>query len=102
MIKRIDDESGASLLLVVVFISVFSVIVAAILDFGATGFKTSETIASVRKQQTAADGAVDAAINLIRGSSTAGLAGNACPPLSYDDPDSGAHIDVTCTAVGGS
>jgi hypothetical protein len=98
------DESGASLMMVIVFVMIFAVIVGAILDFASAGFKTTEDIVDVRNDQQALDAAMDGAINALRGSSTVGFSGVDCPqPFQYesidgDDPD----VEVTCEGVGGT
>jgi hypothetical protein len=94
------DEEGASLILVIIFVLIFSIVIAAILDFATTGFKTTQEVIGIRSQQHAVDGAMDGAINAIRGSSTIGLENSPidCPDFNYESPD-GKDVLVTCEAV---
>lgn len=102
--RRLEEEDGASLMLVILFVTVFAVVIGAILDFASTGFRTTTAIASVRDEQHGADGAMDGAINAIRGSSK-GLGNNDCvspaDDFIYDDPVVGT-ITVKCDGIGGS
>lgn len=100
------NDEGASLIMVLVFIMVFSVVAGAILDFASTGFRTTNTVTDIRKKLHSADGAMDGAINAIR-SSTMGLSSaGPClqPPNQFrlqattTDP----AVDVTCSPSGSS
>jgi hypothetical protein len=89
-----DDEEGASLILVILFVLVFAVVIGAVLDFASTGLRTSENVASIRNQQHAVDGAMEGAINAVRQNLTGGLDG--CD-YEYDSVDnSDPTVDVTC------
>ncbi|MCU1379774.1 MAG: hypothetical protein JWN29_2757, partial [Acidimicrobiales bacterium] len=89
---------------VIIFVMLFSVIISAILDFASTGFKTTQAIAQVRDDQLAVDGAVDGAINALRGSTYAGFVGQNCPDFQYEPPSSTSDPEVTvsCRPVGGN
>jgi hypothetical protein len=102
--RRSTDDSGASLMLVIIFVMVFSLVGAVILDFATTGFKTTESIVDIRDEQHAVDAAVEGAISAIRGSNTAGYAGETCPTYTYVTPagTTDPEVVVTCTAQGGT
>lgn len=105
MRSRAKGERGASLIMVIVFVMVFGLIGAAILDFANTGFDASESTVEVRNGQHAVDGAMEGAINAIRRSNSAGFAGSpvACPTFEYDATDaSDPDVTVTCKALGSS
>src|SRR5438045_5858383 len=75
---------------------------AAVIDFAGTGLTTGLQLRNDRNQDYYASGAIDAAINHIRGSSTAGLPNSTC---DYTPPDPSSGVDgasnhsypVTCT-----
>jgi hypothetical protein len=79
-------ESGASLIMVIIFVTCFGLVTGAIVDFLGVGFRVSNVIVEVRDEQQAVDGAMEGAINGIRGSLTAGHIGNPCPPFVYVPP----------------
>lgn len=94
MTRRVNDEGGASLILVVIFVMVFSVIMAAVLDLTGTALRTTSSYADLGDEQRVVDDAVEGAINAIRNSNTAGLQDGACDDYVYES------ITVTCTPVG--
>jgi hypothetical protein len=96
------SEDGSSLMIIIIFVLVFSVVIGAILEFSSTGLRSSSSITDLRDQDHAVDGAIDGAINAIRGSSSAGINGGTCPTFEYtptgaNDPQ---HVTVTCAGVG--
>jgi hypothetical protein len=105
MASDASGERGASLMLVVIFVTIFSVIAAALLEFANTGFETTKAVKEVRNDQNGVDGAMEGAINSIRKSSTAGFVGF-CPDFHYDGSTEGSGEDpdvtVTCTPVASS
>jgi hypothetical protein len=106
MSNAVKNEEGASLILVIIFVSIFAIISAAILDLASTGLKMTRSIEEVRNDQNEIEGAVDGAINAIR-SSNAGYTGEpGClttdgPVFTYEMAD-GDDVDVTCRVAGGS
>lgn len=92
------DDDGNALILVLVFIVVFGIVMAAILNFSSTGIATAQRIAEVRDEQNAVDSAVQGAIESLR-QATLGAVGNSCtssdfsPPAATGDP----KVVVTCT-----
>lgn len=97
---RVRDERGASLMLVIVFVMVFSVMCAVLLDFASTGFKTTTAVAKVRDDQHAIDAAVEGAINAIRGSATLGFATGGDCDFAYIDPSGSPSVAVNCEPAG--
>lgn len=100
------DERGVSLLLVVVFMTVFSVMTGVLLDFANTGFKTTTAIETIRDEHHALDAAIEAAINGIRGSGLVGLEDPGQPgvcvgfnDLEYTPPADSGQPDVTVTCT---
>jgi hypothetical protein len=73
-----SDDSGATLILALIFITVASLVVAAILSFVDTSMRTTIAVRSEAGQAAAADGAAQIAINAIRTGTYAGLTGTQC------------------------
>lgn len=73
----LDDDSGASLLLALIIVTVFSVVVAVVLSFADTSMRTTIALRGQATQTASADGAAQIAINALRrgtfdGTGTAG------------------------------
>lgn len=85
-----QDEDGAVLVMALVFLTVAALIVAALLSFSDTNFRTTIAVRDQRNVVYAADGAVDAAINAFRFNGTC--------PLSHPTVN-GVAVGVTCTAA---
>lgn len=94
------SEEGASLILVVIFVMIFSLVIAAILDFASTGFESTEEVVAIRNTQHAVDGAMDGAINAVRRSTAFGAKNSPvpCPQYDYDAPSGEPDVTVTCVA----
>lgn len=102
MSRRLQDEEGASLVLVIIFVMVFGLISAAILDFASTGFRTTSAIVELRDQQHAVQGAVDGAIASVRGSGTAladGTPDERCFELPESEDGDVEGVVVECEPV---
>ena len=93
-LRQASSESGASLVMVIVFVMVFSVLMASLLELTSTGLRTTSAYADVGDEQRLLDSAMEGAINAIRGSSTSGLQDADCDDFVYES------VTVTCTAVG--
>jgi Tfp pilus assembly protein PilX len=87
------SEDGAVLIMALVFLTVSSLVVAALLSFADTNFRTTVNVRDQGKVLYAADSAVDAAINAYR--SGAGCTGPYTGPAVNNLPGA----TVTCTAV---
>jgi hypothetical protein len=86
--------------MVIVFIMVFSIIAGAVLNLASTGFKTTVAIKDIRTKLHAADGAMDGAINAIRGSNKGLASAGACPQFTLPATSSDPQVDVTCSPSG--
>jgi len=98
--RRLRAEEGASLIAVIIFVTIFGLVTSAILEFAGTGLRTTKTVRDERAKLVSADGAIDGAINAIRGSKKGLPSEGDCPsftlPANGDDPE----VTVTCQAVG--
>lgn len=88
--RVVNDDEGVALILALIFVLVMALTVTALLPYTSTGLSASTAVRDVRSIQNAADGAVDQAINSIRGSFLLG-ASPACtgagPFPVYSAPD---------------
>ncbi|HEX9970050.1 MAG TPA: hypothetical protein VGB03_07915 [Acidimicrobiales bacterium] len=90
------DEDGAVLVMALVFLSVAGLLVAALLSFSDTNFRTTIAVREQRNVVYAADGAVDAAVNYYR---THLGSGSPCPPPAAVPAVNGVTgLTVSCTA----
>lgn len=104
MKRAISDSSGASLVMVIVFVMVFSLLTATLLEFAGTGLRTTSAYSDLSEEHLFVDAAMEGAINAIRSSGTAGLEGEPCPDFTYAAPTGSDLTDVivTCTSDGDS
>lgn len=89
-------EEGAALLIVLAFLSLFGLAIAALLGFSETSFKTTLAVRSLSGAKYAADGAAEAAINTWRDQTSVGAAGGSCP--SFTPPvvnDTATRVECT-------
>jgi hypothetical protein len=93
-------EAGASLVLVLMMITVFGVILAALAAQAETGVRSTSGIRKQRIDQYAAAGAIDGAINYLRADRTRGREGVTCPPFSTSSVN--GAVTVSCTPLAGS
>jgi hypothetical protein len=96
------DESGAALLIALIFIVILSVVVVAIIGFGGTGLRGAVAISSLRDVQHDVDAATEAAIQSIRPNQLAGTKDQTCPTFTSPAGSSGQTVTVTCEPVGNS
>jgi hypothetical protein len=108
--RRLRGEEGASLIIAMAFIVLFSLLLTALLSFATTSFSSQSTIQKNIKASAAAAAAIDTAVAKVRQDPTMLLGGDpASTPagscggtlLTYT-PTSGAAVPVTCTAVAGT
>jgi hypothetical protein len=107
-LRRGGDE-GSALILALVVVTAVGIMLSAALSFAGTGVGNSPHLRDSRNQTYYGQGAVDGAINNIRGSSIAGttVPGATCPtfapavPASGQDPgaDGATQFQVTCTGL---
>lgn len=95
-------DEGSALVLALVLISFIGLMLTVVIDFAGTGMRATSTHNDIRKVSYAVDGAVEAAIQDIRGRSSAGVDGMPCP--LYDPPMSSEGVDVVveCEPLPGS
>lgn len=99
MSARASDERGASLIMALVFVTIFTAIAVAILDQASTGLIATERYRELRTSVYAADGGVDAAIEVVRADPLLGAVGGTCPPFTTVV---GESVSVTCSNVNAS
>lgn len=97
--RRGDD--GSVLVLSLIVLSVLGLIVAALLSFVDTSFRTTYTVRSVVGEQYAAEAAVDQRVTAMRNDPTVGRQGVGCPDFT-PSPLNGTSVTVTCTPSAGS
>jgi hypothetical protein len=89
----LDAEEGSVLIMALIMITVIGAMLAAILSFTDTSLVATPTFVAHRDAYNDVDGAVDAAINSVRGSNTLGTAGKPCP--AFTPPAASGHQTVT-------
>lgn len=98
--KRRHDDEGAALILVLLVISVVAVVLGALLSFADTSLRTTINLRDQAATSADADGAVQAAINNIRNSTS--TAGGNCfgssNTLSLPSFDGSTSAAVSCSA----
>ncbi|WP_030727917.1 hypothetical protein [Streptomyces sp. NRRL S-237] len=92
--RRRDDEQGATLILALAFVVVFSVIAVSILSFTATGLKAARVYVDQGKRNYSADGATQLAIKNFS-------QGNPCAPYTAP-PINGRQMIVHCDPLNAS
>ena len=75
---RRSDDTGATLILALIFITVSAVVVAAILSFVDTSMRTTLAVRGQAGRASAADGAAQLAINKVRNGTFVNAAGTKC------------------------
>jgi hypothetical protein len=100
--RRHRDETGASLLLVLIFVTVIGLITGTLLGFGSTGLATGVKIREKTVDSYDTAGALDTAINKVRNSTTEPVSGTGCVPdeLLRTRRDDGSFIVVDCSRPG--
>jgi hypothetical protein len=97
-----SDESGATLIFALIFITVVSVIVAAVLSFVDTSMRTTLAVRRQAATAAAADGAAQVAINHVRTNDYIVGHGGTCvdglsfPPTFYQQGGTSYSAAVTC------
>lgn len=87
---RSSNDDGVALILAIIFVLTVSLVVAALLPYASAGIKTADAVRDVRTVQNAVDGAMDQAINAIRGSlklGTSPTCSSGNTPNTYTAPD---------------
>jgi len=98
------DDEGNALIIALVFITVFGLLMAAILSFSDTSLRAADAVQSQRLNVYAADGAVEATIAAMRYDVAEGTFGGTPCNQTIDDVNDTDDIDVsvTCTPHPGS
>jgi hypothetical protein len=107
---RRSDDSGSALALALVFLMIFGVYIGVVLQFAATGHRTTTSVRDEATSTYAGGGAIDGAINAVRAATAIGVdPGTAVPPaasscftLPTGQLDNPTPIDVTCQPRQGS
>ena len=103
MRPRLHGEDGASLLIALAFLSLFGLLVPALLNLGITDLEATGRLREQRTDVYTADGATDGAIQYLRTHSSCGrpIAGS-CPisQFQYSDPVAGITATTTWQYVG--
>ena len=105
--RRVEgDEEGSALVLALVFFSVLGVFIGAVLSFGSSSLRRTVAVREQRDVVYASDGAVEGAINAIRGNVAFGKEGGSCPnfvaPFHEADSSRTKTVTVTCAGLAGS
>ncbi len=100
---RAVNDDGSVLVMALIFLSIFGMLIAIVLGFAQTGFKTSASGRTIAGNIYAAEGAVDTVINTRRADLTFGLEGTDVPacfamPASVNN----TPVSVRCTGRVGS
>jgi hypothetical protein len=82
MPRRARGEEGVTLLLALAFLSLFALVIPAILQLGGTNLLDTSRLHQQRSDVYAADGATEAAIQYVRDHPNCGRLGLACPTSS--------------------
>jgi hypothetical protein len=100
--RRGRGEEGASLVIAMAFIVLFSLVLTAVLAFSTTSFQSQATIADNARAARAASAGIDTAVARIRNDPAMLLGGpSACSGvlMNYNPTDSTPSSSVGCTAV---
>ncbi len=93
-------EQGATLVMVLVILAVFGLVLMAVASFGATEIRAGVAYRTQRQRAVAAEGAVNGAINYLRGDAERGRQGLSCPDFNF--PFEKGTARVACEALDGS
>lgn len=93
------DERGASMIMALVFVTVFGMTMAATLGYADQGFRTDRAVQERQSSLYGAGGALDTAIGAMRADLEWGAADAACATVPVVLMD-GRRAEVTCTARG--
>ncbi len=105
--RRCRGEDGASLILALAVLIVLSAFVVAVLAVGQVAFKTTGVARSATNATYAADGGVDAAIQMMRADRDAHATPSYCPNVATGTKAiaipaiNGQAISATCTTISG-
>ncbi len=97
--NRLPDEQGGSLVVALAFVSIFSVVIGAALDFAGATYRLDRKSQDATAELYGVNGALDQAIDAIRDDLASGISACATTTLVLDD---GRTATVTCTPEPGS
>lgn len=102
--RRLHGEDGASLVFAMAFLLLFSVILAALLSFAVTSFKTGGEVGDLGRASYSANAAVDLAVTRISRDQIMqlGKSGGASCDLTYQPTDGTPAATAVCTPQPGS
>lgn len=103
-LARHSGEEGTALVLALLVVLLVGAMLAAVLEYTRTGLLIAPGAANERNSATYAQGAVEGAVNAIRGSTSSGRSGWPCPtyeaPASSEVGVNGHTYRVTCEGQG--
>jgi hypothetical protein len=102
---RAGDDSGSALAIALVFLMLFGVFVGVVLQFAATGQRTTLVVRDEAMRTYAGGGAIDGAINEVRttlATGTAAAGASTCFTLPSGQLDNPSAVTVTCQPRAGS
>jgi hypothetical protein len=97
--NRSSDEGGAVLILALVFVVVIAFMLVALVDLTGNDLLNSVNLHNQRSVEYAADGSVDAAIEIVRYNAGEGGLGEPCPLSSFTGPNNLNGVDVSVNCV---
>lgn len=98
--RRFADDTGASLILAIAFMTFLGLVVGSLLTYTGTSLRSTNATEVRAKAVYDIDGALQAAVNQVRTDGTfTNAAGQPCPDLSFPGPNTGLPVMVKC--VGG-
>ncbi|MFN8017446.1 MAG: hypothetical protein U0P45_04910 [Acidimicrobiales bacterium] len=103
--ERLRREQGASLVLALALMLVLGVVLSAVIAYANTNYRAANTYRRQRVSRYAGDGALEAAVNYVRGQAKMGRDPNYAssdPPCVYNVPTDAGTVTVTCSADPGS
>ncbi len=99
IVRRWPEEGGSALILSLIFISVWSIVILAIIGFAGTGFKLAAGTADQRDITYAADGTAEAAIMATRDYLVGDGDPNNCPSLHFVSEETVNGTDVIAVDI---
>jgi hypothetical protein len=96
-----SSDEGVLLVLTLMFLTVFGLWFAAILQFTGSSFLTTDSVNLQRAKLYAADAAINEAVTNMRSSATSGQVGSSCD-FDTPSPINGQSVHVLCQPVAGS
>lgn len=103
--RRPVDDSGASLILALAFMTFLGLVVGSLLTYGGTSLRSTNATEAKAQSAYDIDGALQAGVETVRTrfpTFTNAPLLPPCPPLSLQGPNTGSPVMVTCAGVDGT